>query len=674
MMKPSAKSLTIALLVVLVAAAATATTASAYEFDVEGLQVTEPTNVEGTSGVSLLATTVAGVKAEIECTQDTLTGKVETGGNGSTTLLLKKCTESKPAHCSVPETIEGKLKDKLIGTGTPEELFEAASGGTISEIKITGAECAISGVYPLKGTQTCELPKAEEEVAEHETACKTSGSKLKIGEVTATFSSVEKVKLTSGKKWAVLGVKAARTEKVDFEGNQALLIDHRSNTAHGGSESALAITEYGAKNEIEWELSKAAELAKTWPVVYVLGGGVKLETSFGVEAATREFLEKKVEGEPELVGETTVASGSLKFKKKLTIEQIKTQFTAHPEYLTTGEIESTSSLVKKVARSLATITWKWTLKEKGRANPITQELGKSTHYFYLLYKTPVAGTKIFFTVLDLDTLAIGKEAEPLNEAKVILGVWGGFSNKQKEAACLTLECPTLRIRTYNPANGAISQTGNVLWYYEAIPVSLTLQRYRQQPGAICGGRSTTILLLATLSGECGAWARMFKNALGTEGLASTRLAIYAKFPNGDLVCEAAEECFMLVKTWTFAGGAGTSGEPTFPYTWAEVTDENGVAGQGIENPRSFFKNHQIVEVGNKLYDPSYGTEPVGNGSPGERTNNLASFQEQNLTGFCRWTGTKWNCKPTEAAKPKLAATELPGVESEEEAEEELVEP
>jgi hypothetical protein len=654
-MKTIIKSFLLALLAVLALCAVASASASASEFVVEGTGVSEATKFEGASGVSLLAATIAGVKFEVECTQDTSTGALEAGGDGSATLLLKTCKESKPVNCSVPETIEGKLKDKLIGGETPEEEFEAASGETIFEIKLTGSECAIKGTYTTTGTQKCELPKASEELVEHEVVCKKSGSSLKISGNAATFSSTEKAKLTTGKKWGVLAVPAPRPETVDFRGNQSLLVDHLKNTERGSSEAAVAINEYGALNEVEWESTKPGTINKIWPLVYVLGEKVKLEAHFAVTEVTRTFLEKDVEGEPEFTGETAVAGGSLSFKKKLTIEQIKKQFTEHAGYLTTEVIESSAALVSKVAKSMATITWKWTLKEKGRENPIRQELGKTTNTFYLLYKTPIAGTKIFLTLLDLATQEIGKEGEPLNEEKVTSGIWAGFTKNTKEAGCLTLECPTTRIRTYNPINGEITRSGNVLWYYEQIPTGLTLTKYIKMNLPACRGRSTTYQLLATLSGECGAWARAFKNSLATEGIASTQLRIFVKYPvNKEELCEVAEACAFLVKQWEFIG-KGSSGEAGFPYTESEMEDQNGTAGQGVENPRSAFRNHQIIEVGNKLYDPSYGTEPVGTGAA-ERTKNLEKYQEKSISAFCRRNALlKWNCSTVEAGKLKMEA-------------------
>jgi hypothetical protein len=202
-MMTNVRMLFLALLSMLAVGAALSSSASAYEYDVGGEALTEATNIEGTSGLSLIAGTIGGAEVKIDCTQDTLTGKIELAGSGTNTLLLKKCTETNPVGCSVPETIEGKLKDKLIGPGAPLELFEAASGGTIALIVVSGGSCAGAGTYQLQGTQNCELPQAEAELAEHEVVCKKVGSHLKFAGNAATLSTTEKVKLKSGAKWNV---------------------------------------------------------------------------------------------------------------------------------------------------------------------------------------------------------------------------------------------------------------------------------------------------------------------------------------------------------------------------------------------------------------------------------------------------------------------------------------
>jgi hypothetical protein len=660
-----ARLLILVLLSALAACAATAASASASEYLIEGKQVSEATNIEGTSGLSLLTGKVGGAEVKLECAKDTFTGTVEAAGKSTATLLLKECAETKPANCKVPATIEGKLKDKLIGTTTPEDEFEATKAeGTIAEIVVSGTECAITGTYALKGAQTCELPKVEEELAEHEVVCKKTGSKLKLGLESATFSSTEKAKLTSGKKWSVTQLGAGKLLSVDYRGNQPVLVDHVKNSSYKETEAALSITSYGAKNEVEWLANRSGVIQKIWIPAYVLGETAKIEAQFSVEQATREQLEKNAE-EVELEGEVTVAGSSFSISKGLGAEEIKLQFGKHLGYLSTEVRPASAGFVKKVVKSLATMTWKWKVTEKGRS--FTQELGKNTNTYYTIYSAPVNGALIYLTLLDAATEGIGKLSEPVGESGLIAGVWTSFSNRQKEASCLTLECGIFRIRTYNPATGELKKDGNPLLYYESLEAGLTGAEYRVS--TFPRNRFLARQLLEALTGECGSWARAFRNSLAIEGLKSLQLRIFPKFPPpASLPCQAEAACVFLVKTWSFAGPDNLPPLPLFPYLPSQVTDENGATGQGVENPDSRFNNHQLVEVGNRLYDPSYASAPVGAGNTGETAFNLGLYQEKNISGFCQKIGSAYYCALPVAGRQGLAAAvEDPGpiTESEE---------
>lgn len=51
--------------------------------------------------------------------------------------------------------------------------------------------------------------------------------------------------------------------------------------------------------------------------------------------------------------------------------------------------------------------------------------------------------------------------------------------------------------------------------------------------------------------------------------------------------------------------AAVYGTSSYNWAYAEVTDTNGIPGQGTSNPASLFGNHQVV-IGGTYYDPSYG--------------------------------------------------------------------
>lgn len=193
------------LLSVLVIIGTASASASAYEYALEGKAVTEATSAEGTSGHTLVASKVGTVEVRIECTEDSLTSTFEVSGTGKGTILFKNCTATKPANCTTSSIIEAKIKSELIESGgnPVEALTGAGAEEELANITLTGGSCSITGTYALTGEQICELPKAGEELAEHELVCKKSGSKLKFGSEGASFSSTEKVKITSGKLWLV---------------------------------------------------------------------------------------------------------------------------------------------------------------------------------------------------------------------------------------------------------------------------------------------------------------------------------------------------------------------------------------------------------------------------------------------------------------------------------------
>jgi len=646
----SIKLLFVGLLTAVALSGVTAATAAASEFFVEKEPVKAAVATEGSSGVTKIETT----GTAIECAKDTNTGKLEEGGKSKLEIKAKECTVKTPAGCAVKEPIELKTAGSLVSEPVKDEL-KPSEGTAIAEITITGEKCTVAGKYKLTGSQTCELPKVEEEALEHELVCKTTGSKLELMAKPATLETTEKVKVVGGKKWSAQRTPPGRPEWVDFENNQPVLIDHTKNTKHGEKEAAVNIEQVGEKRAVEWESPKAGEVVKNWPLAFVTKDTIELSTRIALGKTTAEFLEKNIEGNTTITGETAIGGVSIKFTKKLTLEEIKKQLGENKTFLTASKFETSAPLGEKVVKSLATITWKWSFKEIGQANSTEQELGKSTHTFYLLFQKPL--TTIYFTILDLATINIQTQPEPFGEEKVIAGAWAGFATKEKEGEagrCTVLECPTIHIRTYEPKTGTITRTGTtVLWYYEEVKLA-TLEEYilKKLGNAQCALVQSTAALLENLSGECSSWQDAFKNALAIEGLSSTALEIVVKFPkNEGKQCEVAAECDFLVKNWKF-NEVGTSKDPLFPFKWNEVKDANGLAGQGVENPQSYFNNHQIIEVSNNLYDPSYGTAPIGNGKPGERAANLLKYQEASISGFCNAVP---NCQSPAAGTLKLEA-------------------
>jgi hypothetical protein len=72
------------------------------------------------------------------------------------------------------------------------------------------------------------------------------------------------------------------------------------------------------------------------------------------------------------------------------------------------------------------------------------------------------------------------------------------------------------------------------------------------------------------------------------------------------------------------------------YIWqdganANVQDQNGIAGQNNSNPASAFFDHFVVQIGNMLYDPSYGLPYA----LGPANNPLVNFATAAVAGYAR---------------------------------------
>ena len=125
-------------------------------------------------------------------------------------------------------------------------------------------------------------------------------------------------------------------------------------------------------------------------------------------------------------------------------------------------------------------------------------------------------------------------------------------------------------------------------------------------------------LLESADGQCGAWTVLFIRLRQIHGMNDTNEYRFFYSKKG-----INAESF-AVNSWSFSG-SGTSGNTEYPYinilpigdpnsyrsknsydfAYAEVTDEDGIAGQGNSNPASLFNNHQVM-VSGQYYDPSYG--------------------------------------------------------------------
>jgi hypothetical protein len=451
-------------------------------------------------------------------------------------------------------------------------------------------------------------------------------------------------------------VPAPKVEQVDFMNNNPVLIDHRLNKT---PERPIAISSVGEKNKVEWQSSTVAGNTKNWPVAFVRQIKPKLIARFAMEKATEEFIATKLEGNATVTGAVTIGGTAIKFKTALT----KAELEANKGFFVTKEFESETELPDKVMYEKATITWKWELKETGQA-AFGQELGTTTHNFYLINATPLR--EPYLTLLDLATQGVQAEAtkQPPSTEEIVKGVFSEFK---------TLK---VGLRWYEVEPGTLNRGGKVMTYWfqlnnlralgnrtkeveEAEAEEETKEEKedrKEEEGACAAGNSPQEVewLLRNANGRCNTWAFAFAYALASEGIHSTVLEVGAEYGAGE-ECALYKSCFFLVKNWEFEG-AGTSGNPTFPYTGAEVKDLNGVAAQGFANPPSTFYNHYIVEApkgSGELYDPSYGVGPFKGANP------LKEFQENSIAGFCvPGAGTKCQKEPAALRLGKVITAEI----------------
>jgi len=168
--------------------------------------------VLGTSGLSVLASTVGITEVKLHCTHDLFSATLKLLGLATGEIDFLGCTVEKPANCTVGEGANKLILAKFhlqlssglmpatglatgTGTGVPEEF---------TKITIAGATCSIANTYTISGLQTVEFPDGEGSLVVHEVVAKKAGSKLKLGGELASFSSTAKVHLASSLPFLIM--------------------------------------------------------------------------------------------------------------------------------------------------------------------------------------------------------------------------------------------------------------------------------------------------------------------------------------------------------------------------------------------------------------------------------------------------------------------------------------
>jgi hypothetical protein len=448
-----------------------------------------------------------------------------------------------------------------------------------------------------------------------------------------------------------------KIEAVNFTNNEVVSVDHTKPASPSKltkkeelPEKAKLIGEFEGEagegaNSYEWKSKKGTMLVKTWPVAYPQNTVMTINnTRLALEAGATAFLKAQLEGEVTLIGTTTVGGVAIEFEQKLTEAEVKGQIEgvgSHPTYLEFSKAANASAaLPKEVGASKMTIKWKWKLKEKGKP-AFEQPASESAHNLYLLYGKALK-SPIYFTLLAQDAENIAKEGAKPTEAQVIAGVWKDFSNGANAPAGFP-------IWIYVPAMNTAAKGTEPMWYYQGMTAKNKYKEIRKQEEeafAYVNSLTTTEELLEYLDGQCGAWREALTKALEAESIASTKVEIRALVEEKGK-CEAANQCEMLVRNWNFTKGGGG-----FPNKENEVEREEGVMGQGVKTPNAGFVNHYVIELGNKLYDPSYGVGPIAGkkgtegplGGGEDAKEILKTFQEKAVGGFCRSKEGEMKCQ------------------------------
>lgn len=179
---------------------------------------------------------------------------------------------------------------------------------------------------------------------------------------------------------------------------------------------------------------------------------------------------------------------------------------------------------------------------------------------------------------------------------------------------------------------------------------LTLAYYRDYTGTVTSTRE----LIKTRDGQCGAWCSLFVDMLKVHGIDNVKEGRTIRCPSGE---------GFLVKNWDFSvTPSGTLPHPyeieglqisSGGYSWtsSDLTDLTGAPGQGRNNPKSFFYNHFIVQIGSNYYDPSYG-----------KMHTTVDAMDGEMDGFYRETGLQFLARKNLTTGPPFNTASVLDVE------------
>jgi hypothetical protein len=168
-------------------------------------------SVLGTGGLALLAGHIGGAEAKFDCKSSDYQSTLEALGSATGLVRFLSCKLEKPAKCKLSAAQEAEVDAKFTIKQESATLATFTGAGSGEEfvtltVEKSGSEtCAVPGTYPITGKQKVETPKGAVSLANQEMVAKKTGSALKLGTETASFSSTtSNAMLSSGLAWLVM--------------------------------------------------------------------------------------------------------------------------------------------------------------------------------------------------------------------------------------------------------------------------------------------------------------------------------------------------------------------------------------------------------------------------------------------------------------------------------------
>jgi hypothetical protein len=160
----------------------------------------------GTTGLMLFHASAGGAEVKVDCKDGKGKGTFELLGTTKGEVEFLGCSVISPPNCGINNPVIAKFTSQLsTGTMPATDLITGAGPDEeFTKATITGASCSLANTYSVSGLQTVELPNGETSLAEHEIVAKKSGSKIKLGTETGSFSTTAKVQLTSNALFLIM--------------------------------------------------------------------------------------------------------------------------------------------------------------------------------------------------------------------------------------------------------------------------------------------------------------------------------------------------------------------------------------------------------------------------------------------------------------------------------------